>query len=382
MKHACAAAAALFAIFCVRAAGASEVAVCTDQGRFVIELAEQEAPQQVANFLRYVDMAFYSGLVFHRVVPGFAVQGGGFDRDLKGRPVLAPVANESTNGLENLRGTVAAARSQGADSATSQFYVNLADNRQLDGHDGMPGYTVFGKVVEGFDVVERIGRLPTGAQGQFTGEVPRPLVAIESIARVDPGAADAAVDQAALRAAIESAASPADTLAAVTRYRAACGADSAEVTIAEAQAALAVGNTRRAVFVLEDFFRDADESAPTYEQALALYRQAVPENGRSPGQIAQPAEEVGACRSPPEPSPVDGNTASLDQMIAGQARIREFVAASEAYIACLDKIADDEQRTAEERNAAIAEHNRMVATMEQTANHFNDQIRTFKTRSR
>jgi hypothetical protein len=169
---------------------------------------------------------------------------------------------------------------------------------------------------------------------------------------------------------------------AVTRYRAACGADSADVTIAEAQAALAVGNSRRAVFVLEDFFRDADENAPSYEQALALYRQAVPENGQSPGQLAQPAQAVGDCRSPAEPSPVDGTAASLDQMIAGQARVREFVAASEAYIACLDKIADDEQRTAEDRNAAIAERKRMVATMEQTANRFNEQIRTFKTRSR
>jgi cyclophilin family peptidyl-prolyl cis-trans isomerase len=319
--------------------------------------------------------------VFHRVVPNFAIQGGGYDRDLKGRPVLAPVPNESTNGLSNLRGTVAAARTQDADSATSQFFVNLADNRQLDGRPGAPGYTVFGKVVDGLDVVERIGQLPTGAQGSFTGEVPRPLVTIESIAPVDSAGA-AIADQAALRAAIEAAATPADKLAAVQRYRAACGADSPDVTIAEAQAALAVGNSRRAVFVLEDFFRDADQNAPTYEQALTLYREAVPENGQSPAQIAQPAQAVGECRAPAAPELADGGTATLDQMIAAQSRVREFVAAGETYLACLGKVADDEQRPAEDRNAAIAEHNRTVAAMELSAKQFNEQIRTFKARSR
>ena len=122
----------LVALLGAHAANATDVAVCTDRGRFVIELADAEAPKHVENFLRYVDMAYYSGTVFHRVVSGFVVQGGGYDRDLRGRPTLPPVANESHNGLHNVRDSVAAARTQDPDSATAQFYVNLKDNTQLD----------------------------------------------------------------------------------------------------------------------------------------------------------------------------------------------------------------------------------------------------------
>ena len=125
---------------------ATEVAVCTDNGRAVFELADEAAPQHVANFLRYVDMGYYSGTVFHRVQPNLFVQGGGLDRELRQRSTLPPVPNESSNGLHNTRGTVAAARTDDPDSARSQFFVNLADNtQQLDrGRDA--GYTVFARV--------------------------------------------------------------------------------------------------------------------------------------------------------------------------------------------------------------------------------------------
>ncbi len=152
-------------------ARATDVAVCTDEGRFVIELADSEAPKHVANFLAYVDAAYYSGTVFHRTIPGFVVQGGGVDRELRGRPTLAPVENESSNGLRNVRGSVAAARTQDPNSASAQFFVNLADNTQLDA-GAEPGYTVFGRVTEGIQVVERISRLPTGAKGPFPSDVP------------------------------------------------------------------------------------------------------------------------------------------------------------------------------------------------------------------
>ena len=122
---------ALLALLVTHAAQATDVAVCTDRGRFVIELADSEAPKHVENFLRYVDMAYYSGTVFHRVVSGFVVQGGGYDRDLRNRPALPPIQNESRNGLRNVRGSVAAARTEDPDSATSQFYVNLKDNTQV-----------------------------------------------------------------------------------------------------------------------------------------------------------------------------------------------------------------------------------------------------------
>ena len=136
----------------------------TNLGTFVVELEPAKAPKTVENFLRYVRDGFYDGTVFHRVVPGFVVQGGGFTADLVQKPTRAPIPNEAGNGLSNVRGTLAMARTSDPDSATAQFYINLRDNTALDRRDGTPagaGYCVFGRVVEGMDVVDAIGRVPT-----------------------------------------------------------------------------------------------------------------------------------------------------------------------------------------------------------------------------
>ncbi len=141
------------------------VQVETSKGSFVIELAADKAPVTVANFLQYVRSGFFDGTVFHRVIPGFMVQGGGFTADLERKAARPPIANEAANGLSNLRGTVAMARTGEVDSATSQFFVNLVDNTYLDHRDGTPrgfGYCVFGRVVEGMDVVDAIAAVPTG----------------------------------------------------------------------------------------------------------------------------------------------------------------------------------------------------------------------------
>ncbi|HEY9182007.1 MAG TPA: peptidylprolyl isomerase, partial [Gammaproteobacteria bacterium] len=167
---------------------ATEVAVCTDRGRAVIELADDAAPLQVANFLGYVDSGFYSGTVFHRAISGFVVQGGGVDRQLRPRATREPVANESRDGISNTRGTVAAARlGDDPDSATAQFFVNLADNVQLDADRDL-GFTVFGRVREGIEIFDEVSRLPTEAAGPFRADVPMPLIAIKSIARLDEAA--------------------------------------------------------------------------------------------------------------------------------------------------------------------------------------------------
>lgn len=361
------------------AAQATDVAVCTDRGRFVIELADGEAPLHAENFLRYVDMAFYSGTVFHRVVPDFVVQGGGMDRELRGRPTLPPVENESRNGLSNVRGSVAAARTDDPNSATAQFFVNLVDNARLDANDA-PGYTVFGRVTDGLAVLDEISRLPTGAAGPFQSNVPMPLVAIDSVARIDPAAlAELPADgrEAALKERIGAANAAADyagALREVGHYRAICGADDPEIAVIEARAALASGDRRRAVFVLEEYFTTADETNPMYSQALDIYREAVPENQTSAAQL------VDDCEPPVAPDLPDGATAGMDEMVAGQTRVREFVAAGEAYLACVSSVIDDEERSAEARNAAIGEHNRTVAAMEETAAGFNEQLRSFKAR--
>lgn len=171
----------------------------TTKGVVVIELDREHAPKTVENFLAYVASGHYDGTIFHRVIPGFMVQGGGFTADMKQKPTLPPIRNEAGNGLKNLRGTVAMARTGRVDSATSQFFINLVDNGFLDHHDNSPegfGYCVFGHVVEGMDVVDAIAATPTTTtmvQDPSSGQrfpfrdVPKDAIVIES-AKVIPNA--------------------------------------------------------------------------------------------------------------------------------------------------------------------------------------------------
>jgi len=379
MKRAITLKVAAAALVCSGTAFGTEVAVCTDQGRFVIELADAQAPKHVETFLRYVDMGYYSGKVFHRVKPGFVVQGGGLDRQLRPGPTLPPVPNESRNGLSNVRGSVAAARTADPDSWTSQFFVNLEDNTALDAGAG-GGYTVFGRVKEGIQVVDAISRLPTGAKGALAADVPTPLVVIKSIARLDQEALAAVPEEgreAALKQRISEAATAQDypeTLRWIGHYRAMCGTDDPAILVTEAQAALAMKDQRRAVFVLEEYFVTAERDDPTYDDAVALYSNAVPENHRSAAQLSDD------CDAPAQPSVPDGATATLEQMKAGQTQVKEFVAGGEVYLACLAKTIDNAERSAEDRNLAIAEYNQMVSAMEQSASDFNAQIRTFRSK--
>ena len=358
---------------------ATEVAVCTDTGRAVFELADEAAPQHVANFLRYVDMGYYSGTVFHRVQSNLFVQGGGLDRELRQRSTLPPVPNESSNGLHNTRGTVAAARTDDPDSARSQFFVNLADNtEQLDrGRDA--GYTVFAHVTEGIEVFEAIGRLPTGAAGPFPAEVPTPLVAIKSIARLDAealAALPAEGREAALKETIVAAAAAGktiDALDAIGLYRALCGADDPEIALTEARMALALEDRRRAMFVLDELMATTEAEDPAHAAAMELYREAATDDTMT-------SQLLAACAAPAVPALPDARSVSEAEMIASQRQVREFVAAGDAYLACLDRVINDEDRAASLRNAAVEEYNRMVASMEAIAAGFNEQIRIFKAR--
>jgi cyclophilin family peptidyl-prolyl cis-trans isomerase len=161
-----------------------------DWGRIVLELDEEKAPQTVANFLRYVDDRFFDGTIFHRVIANFMIQGGGYtgDFDRKDAGLRAPIQNEAKNGLKNARGTIAMARTSDPHSATSQFFINTADNDGLDypAHDGW-GYCVFGRVVEGQDVVDRIRTTPV--QVSPTGERSQPVQAGRRINCAVAGAA-------------------------------------------------------------------------------------------------------------------------------------------------------------------------------------------------
>ena len=141
------------------------VKMMTNQGVIELEMFTAEAPDTTANFIDYVNNGFFDGLIFHRVIPGFVIQGGGFEPGMKHRNPGAPIQNEADNGLKNLRGTLSMARTSDPHSATSQFFINLKDNDFLD-HSGKNangwGYAVFAKVVSGMDVVDRIAKAPTG----------------------------------------------------------------------------------------------------------------------------------------------------------------------------------------------------------------------------
>lgn len=166
------------------AAANPQVTLHTSQGDITLELYADKSPKSVANFLRYVHEGFYAGTVFHRVIPGYLIQGGLYTAELQPRRTHSPVASEADNGLSNLRGTVAVARGADPNSGTSQFFINLVDDRRLDyagNQSGLTwGYTVFGKIIKGIDVVDKIAALPTHAQGPFAADVPTPLVVIES----------------------------------------------------------------------------------------------------------------------------------------------------------------------------------------------------------
>ncbi len=155
----------------------------TTLGEIEIELNPEAAPASVRNFIDYVESGHFDNLIFHRVIPGFMIQGGGFTGDMQQRPTQAPIKNEADNGLKNLKGTLSMARTSVPDSATSQFFINLVDNAFLDHTAKTPqgwGYAVFAKVVSGMDVVEKIGAVPTGSVGGH-GDVPtEPVVIIKA----------------------------------------------------------------------------------------------------------------------------------------------------------------------------------------------------------
>ena len=151
----------------------------TSLGSFTLELDAAKAPITVENFLSYVDEGFFDGLIFHRVIPGFMIQGGGFTPDMSQKKNRAPIRNEATNGLKNARGTIAMARTSEINSATAQFFINLSDNAFLDNAPGNFGYAVFGKVVEGMDVVDKIKAVKTGGKGMFPTDVPQETITIE-----------------------------------------------------------------------------------------------------------------------------------------------------------------------------------------------------------
>lgn len=193
----------LFAVFLLLSqpllAANPQIEFRTSEGSFVVELYPDKAPATVANFLEYVNSGFYEGTIFHRVIDRFVIQGGGLTADLHKKPTRPPIPNEADNGLRNEPGTLAMVRALKPDSATSQFFINLADNKSLNFYRPEPalmGYCVFGRVIRGMDVALKIGRTPTQAAGKLT-DLPQQIVMIEQAAMLEtPIIADQQADDA------------------------------------------------------------------------------------------------------------------------------------------------------------------------------------------
>jgi cyclophilin family peptidyl-prolyl cis-trans isomerase len=177
----------IFGVFSTAEAANPTVLIKTSLGDIKVELDAERAPGTVKNFLAYVDSGFYNGTIFHRVISNFMIQGGGFTADMHQKPTNAPIKNEAGNGLSNVRGTIAMARTNIVDSATAQFFINVKDNLFLDHRDETArgfGYAVFGKVIAGMDVVDKIRMVKTGTKGMYN-DVPLEAVVINSVERVN-----------------------------------------------------------------------------------------------------------------------------------------------------------------------------------------------------
>lgn len=184
LKSTLAAVAAVFAISAfspaMAAKGDPHVLLTTSAGNIELELNSQKAPISVDNFLKYVNSGFYNNTTFHRVIPGFMVQGGGFNEQMQQKQPNPPIKNEADNGLRNTRGTIAMARTADQDSATSQFFINIADNAFLDHGQRDFGYAVFGKVVKGMDVADKISQVPTHNVGPYQNVPSKPIVILSA----------------------------------------------------------------------------------------------------------------------------------------------------------------------------------------------------------
>lgn len=161
-----------------------KVLMKTNKGDITLELFPEQAPETVENFLEYVDSDFYDGTIFHRTIAAFMIQGGGFTEDMNQKDVRDPIKNESGNGLSNKQGTIAMARTNYPHSATSQFFINAVNNRNLDARGNRFGYAVFGQVTDGMDLVIQISRTPTGPKAGHR-DVPKSPIIIESIERIE-----------------------------------------------------------------------------------------------------------------------------------------------------------------------------------------------------
>jgi peptidyl-prolyl cis-trans isomerase A (cyclophilin A) len=329
--------------------------------------------------LGYVEQGFYSGTVFHRVVAGFIVQGGARDRMLRERAAREALPDESSNGLSNTRGTIAAfwrANDSNLTVTESQFYINLADNTRLDGSEADYTYTVFGRVTSGMETLDAIGGLPT------TNEVTEPLVAVTSMAVLDRAALAALAEESRSetnKLEISNANEVNDSagvLEWVRLYRASCAAADPDVLLSEADAALSSDDFDRAGYALDDYFAITDASHPRYGRAMSLAETLA----SAAMAVPRPEAVFAHCEVPDQPPLPDGAVDSRAIMDERREAVSAFIAASDLYLDCLDEVSDAHELSELQDALAAEAHNEMVAQMDELVERFNEQVRIFKDR--
>lgn len=359
------------------AAFAIDVRICTNLGIVDVELDERNAPRHARNFARYADSGYYSGTIIHRAVAEM-IQAGGYNLEFERRRPEEPVPSEAANGLSNERGTIAASRREDdPDSATSQFYFNLTDNPHLDAAPGSAGYTVFGRVTGGLEVLDAIARQPTRRAGDLT-EVPSPVIELESVSVIERAALfglsvepDPASLQAAFAAA-EATGDPAARLEAVDALRAACVSLDSEQFLAEAESANALGNTERARYSLEQFIARARTADPLLPRAQRLY-----------ASLPQPQESnfedhIAHCRRPAAPTIPDGRFTDRAALAAVESAVVRYKQLGEAYVACIARVIDGGELNDLEIIDATNAHNEFVIELTGEAQRFNQAVREFR----
>ena len=379
----------LLIFFWASFSNATNVTMCTDLGRVVIELFDDDAPLHATNFLDYTDRGFYGGTIFHRVIPGFVVQGGGFDKELRGKRPSAPVQNESRNRRKNQRGTLAAARTTDPHSASSQFFVNLNDNEDLNASRQELGYTVFGQVVQGMSVIDMIAELPTGPSGVFSSDVPDPIISINSITRLEEerySEVPHTERDDLIRSEIQAALNSNDQTAVffwIQQMRNTCGPMDSDLLVVESEAAIANGDEAAALASLEEYLRVTEDTHNSYARALELYLKIVPvpqENLATQAMMPSIQEIAGHCTPTTVPISPDGSLATMQEMISGQTELRNFMAHTNIQLECLSELIDNDNLRKDEQALLTSYYNRRIEVMEGAASNFNEQVQLIRSR--
>ena len=349
-----------FALTCIavpHAALAIDVRICTDRGVIELALDERTAPRHALGFAALVEEGFYSGTVFHRVVPGSMVQGGRFTTDMARRSAAESWPNSAPGSLSNLRGTISAPSGPGTGNA--EFFINLDNNTRLDLSPG--GYTVFGRVTTGLEILDQISQAPTSSAGELT-ELPLSPVELISVTTLTGDS----------NSSLPVADNPAATLAAIDQLRSECAPLNSSQFLAEATAATDLRRFDRARYSLEQYLAGSSRADPLLPRMQRMYAE-LPRAGSN-----NVTERTAHCRRPLAPSIPNAAQADLASLRTIERAMRSFLQNGEFYLRCISQVIDSGTLNEVETIDATKLHNDMVIELTAVATRFNAVARAFK----